>query len=179
MAQKLKATFFGMALACAGAASAWASNAGPGMNEVVNDCVFLAGVTGQYQLTPATYGEVPAYSVPASASVTQKQSRHINRCIRRAVRARTQIQQRGRPTSTAQCKAEYHAKLRTSGGGRTYRGNRAGTRVLAGMFGSDMGRRLIEFEYDRCLDTVADDNERCPTGTFTGGSGYCIRRPVW
>ncbi len=130
------------------------------MNEVVNDCVFFAGFTGQYQLAPATYGEVAAYSVPASTSVTQKQSRHISHCITRAVRARTQIQQRGRPTSTGQCKAEYHAKLRTSGGGRTYRGNR-------------------EFEFDRCLDTVAYDNERCPTGTFTGGSGYCIRRPVW
>lgn len=65
------------------------------------------------------------------------------------------------------CRAAYHAQLRTIGSDTT------------GIYGPGLQRQIIEQEYVRCVDRIIYARNRCPVGTFVHGSGYCIRRPIW
>ncbi len=161
------------------------------VDRLVNDCAYSAGVRGSYHVTPVRYGSVDALSVPPGASVSKTQSQRINRCVAsglkpapsaapqvtRRVTTVTTTTARTRLTGTDACLAEYRHKLRTTDYGREYRGDNVGTRMFSGLFGRRMGRQLIEHEYDRCLNKVAYAQDRCPTGLFTGGAGYCVKRP--
>jgi len=177
MSNHLKAGTLALTLCIAAISSASASTVNSNVDQLVNDCAYSAGVRGSYHVTPVKYGSVTAYSVPPGADVTRAQSQRINQCVANGVKAKPRRAAATRPSETSTCLAEYKHKLRTTDNGRGYRGDNRGTWLVSGLFGRRLGRQLIENEYDRCLNRIAYLNDRCPTGLFTGGAGYCIKRP--
>lgn len=159
----------------------------PVIDAAVDACVINAGVQNTYYANPVRYGGVAAYSVPPGGGVNAAQSARINACIQKSVKSQPQLQIRVRAraapvplaTDTAGCLKQYQQKLRSTRNGRDYRGERIGLRVVSRLFGNGLGRKLLDNEYDRCLDRVAYYEDRCPNGAFSGGAGYCIKRPRW